>query len=432
MNIPTNAPPFDTPNPSLFRGDCVVSCALPTANARMITDRSLGIHGKLHAIPTQQGIQPIDKNTLVSQNLDYVARRVARFALQEVSRSILRDMVERNGKMTYVHQVRNCLRARITKKKGVTLFYNVEREQANFGNLQRCYSVWNCPICSMTITEGRRTELQKGLANWTEEGGHAYLVTFTNSHHKGDDLDQLLVGQKKAFVKFWQKRKVTEMLKGLGYKGRTVTTEVTWGEKNGWHPHYHMIFFFDHEIDPNGIESFLALHWQDACIKAGLKAPDLIHGVDVRNGTYAAKYVSKWGLENEVTKGHLKKGLNGSLTPFDLLRGASTNNHYKTLFKQFADVFKGKQQLVWSKGLKELLGIKKVTDEEIIEETEKTSIEVRELPLKIWDLILKYEKRAYVLDLVEQDYKNGTTLLNDFVMSLAHLYAGELIQNMQH
>ena len=73
------------------------------------------------------------------------------------------------------------------------------------------------------------------------------------------------------------------------------------------------------------------------------------------------------------------------------MRGASTNNHYKTLFKEFADVFKGKQQLVWSKGLKELLGIKQVTDEELIEETEKTSIEIRELPLKIWDLILKYE-----------------------------------------
>ena len=221
------------------------------------------------------------------------------------------------------------------------------------------------------------------------------------------------------------------MLKRLGYKGRTVTTEVTYGEGNGWHPHYHMIFFFDHEINSQGLQTELAFQWQDACIKAGLKAPDLIHGVDVQNGTYAAKYVTKWGLEHEVTKGHLKKGLNGSLTPFDLLRGASTNNHYKTLFKQFADVFKGKQQLVWSKGLKELLGIKKVTDEEIIEETEKTSIEVRELPLKIWDLILKYEKRAYVLELVEKDYKNGTSLLNDFVMGLAHLYAGELIKNMQ-
>ena len=55
-----------------------------------------------------------------------------------------------------------------------------------------------------------------------------YLVTFTNSHHKGDDLGDLLQGQKKGFVKFWQKRKVTEMLKRLGYQGRIVATEVTW------------------------------------------------------------------------------------------------------------------------------------------------------------------------------------------------------------
>ena len=60
--------------------------------------------------------------------MEYATRRIERYALQEVARSILREMVERNGKMTYVHQVRNCLRAKITKKKGVTLFYNVERE----------------------------------------------------------------------------------------------------------------------------------------------------------------------------------------------------------------------------------------------------------------------------------------------------------------
>ena len=54
------------------------------------------------------------------------------------------------------------------------------------------------------------------------------------------------------------------------------------------------------------MQTELAFQWQDACIKAGAKAPDLIHGVDVRNGTYAAKYVSKWGLEEEVTRDILK------------------------------------------------------------------------------------------------------------------------------
>ena len=89
---------------------------------------------------------------------------------------------------------------------------------------------------------GQTGRVKKGLANWIDAGGHAYLVTFTNSHHKGDNLGDLLQGQKKAFVKFWEKRKVKEMLKRLGYNGRIVATEVTWGQDNGWHPHYHMIF----------------------------------------------------------------------------------------------------------------------------------------------------------------------------------------------
>ena len=168
------ANPQKTP---LFRANCVVACAPPTANAHAICDSSTGIHGKLHVMPTGHCLQ---QNSL-PLSIEYAARRIERYALQEVARSILREMVDKNGKTTYVHQVRNCLRARISKKKGVSLFYNVEREQANFGNLQRCSSVWNCPICSMTITEGRRTELKQGLSNWTQAGGHAYLATFTNS-----------------------------------------------------------------------------------------------------------------------------------------------------------------------------------------------------------------------------------------------------------
>ena len=169
--------------------------ACRSGHRRPVCDsQPLGIHGKLHVMPTGHGLQ---QNGL-PLGIEYAARRIERYALQEVARSILREMVDKNGKTTYVHQVRNCLRARISKKKGVTLFYNVEREQANFGNLQRCYSVWNCPVCSMTITEGRRTELQQGLTNWTQAGGHAYLATFTNSHHRGDGLDGLIQGQKKG------------------------------------------------------------------------------------------------------------------------------------------------------------------------------------------------------------------------------------------
>ena len=59
----------------------------------------------------------------------------------------------------------------------------------------------------MTITEGRRAELKKGLANWIDTGGHAYLVTFTNSHHRGDGLESLLKGKKRRLLNFGKSAK---------------------------------------------------------------------------------------------------------------------------------------------------------------------------------------------------------------------------------
>ena len=39
------------------------------------------------------------------------------------------------------------------------------------------------------------------------------------------------------------------------------------------------------------------------------------HGLDLADGTYADQYIGKWGVEHEMTKGHIKKGKEGGLTP---------------------------------------------------------------------------------------------------------------------
>lgn len=381
---------------------------------------SLGIYTKLHAIPENKGLKPV-----YARSLNEIVRRVKNYVLQDKARQILTQKVQRGDKWAYVHRVNYCLRLRINKDEGVKLFYNKERQKAQYGNLQRCCSVWNCPVCASAITEGRRVELKQGLDTWTSKGGHCYLVTFTNRHYSGMNLASLLNGQKKAFVKFWQKRKVNEMLAKLGYVGRIVATEVTYGN-SGWHPHYHMIFFFKQEINQQALQSFLAVEWQDVSVKVGLPAPTIKHGVDVRDGTYAAQYVGKWGLDHELTKGHVKTGLNGSLTPFDLLRVSNGSDNYAELFREFADAFKGKQQLHWSNGLKDLLGIEQKSDDEIIADTEKKSDFVRELSADIWRLVLIYDARAKVLELVEQDYLDNGDRLDRLILGLAEKYVNEM------
>ncbi len=387
--------------------------------------------GNIRKSQVSVGIKGLEPNSYNS-----VIARVERFALQDMACDILPLNSKKSSGKPIKHNIKTCLKCRITKTKGVTVFYNEKRKKAQYGNLQLCKSVWDCPVCSMRISEGRGAELRQGINNWKKKGGSVYLVTFTNRHHFGDVLDDLLGGQKNALINFWQKNKIKDTLKVLGYKGRITATEVTYSSANGWHPHYHMLFFFEQPINEKSLKYFLATEWQKSCIRVGLKEPSIKRGVDVRDGMSADEYVSKfgkdqkWGLDKEVTKWHSKKGFNDSFTPWDFLRMAINEpNNYKwrKLFREYADCFHGRRQLSWSPNLSKLLGVKVAKDEELAEQKDNESIEIKELSLQIWDLIKRSKKRAEFLHAVELDYIDGTNRANDLIMKLAKAYIKKVI-----
>lgn len=387
------------------------------------TGSDLGNYTISHAFRCGGGFE---KNTPV---YDSVLARTQRYALQDIASSILTEKETRINKKdgssyeTLVHRVGYCCKQRRDASKSIFVRYNEKRNKAHFDNLQRCGGIWTCAVCAHQITEGRRDELKIAMDNARAKGWFVYMVTFTNRHHVGDSLRDLLQGQEKAFKKMWARREqVQGVLKKLGYVGRIRATEVTYGD-NGWHPHYHILFFFDHEINVQGLQSLFAYEWQRACIKSGMKAPSLDRGVDVKKGkavdSALGDYLAKWGLEHEMTKGHTKKGKKNGLTPFDLLRQSVDNPKYRALFKQFADVFKGQRQLYWSDGLKALLSVANLTDEELAQETEKESIEIQEVATQIWRLILRYKFRGQYLRACELDYLDGGSRVYDLVMGYA-------------
>ena len=220
------------------------------------------------------------------------------------------------------------------------------------------------------------------------------------------------------------------MFKSLEKVGHITATEVTHGV-NGWHPHYHILLFFTKPIDTKDLRGFLAKCWQNCCDKSGLKIPSLEHGCDLRDGKYADKYVSKWGLADEVTKGHIKKGKEGSATPWDLLRqseeGCKKAGH---LFQVFSDAFKGKRQLSWSKGLKSLLRVDVREDEELAQVTDKDSVAVDILAMELWRLILRYKSRADYLKAKEHDVKFGSKRADNLIMVLAERYTKDYVHEM--
>lgn len=363
----------------------------------------LGIITKTHSNPD---IIDFDKIKLI---------RLTRYALQDIARDLLSK-----------ERVSFCLRRRISKDTGVKVMFNPVRQKAHYANLIRCGSVWHCPICTAQISEKRRNELKIAMKNFQKKkGGLVYLLTLTNPHYTFTNLKQMLLGQRKALKYLWSDRKGYELFKSLGKFGHVIATEVTYSDNNGFHPHFHILLFMTKKIDSE-VKLILAENWQNCCKKAGLLVPSFEHGVDLRDGKYADNYVSKWGLEDEMTKGHTKKGRENSMTPFDLLKQSVECPEYGRLFQLYAHAFKGERQLNWSRGLKKELGIFDQTDEELSTETEKESVEVRELEIQLWHLISKYKYRAEFLQCVEDDLKNSTETANALVMRLAEFEASEI------
>lgn len=331
-----------------------------------------------------------------------MAARVQRFALQSVARQLLPE--SRTAK---------CLRWR-AHKQDVKVWKAVEHGTAHYSGLQTCASVWACPVCAAKIAERRRAEVLAAMTTHQVRGGNVHLLTLTVPHQRGDDLVQLLALQAKALKRFWDDRQVKAVFADMGNIGQIRATEVTHGRRsarnNGWHPHYHVLLFTGSGVDLGRFDKAqrrdwevrLYLVWARVCEAVGLGVPSIAHGLKLDPGDKASQYVAKWGLEHELTYGHIKKGKAGGETPFDLLRSVLADQDDKqaaALFREYAQAFKGKRQLHWSHGLKAQLAIEEATDEEVVERLEEGAELLGQLTPDQWRDVLKVEARATVLEI---------------------------------
>lgn len=319
--------------------------------------------------------------------------RAERYALKSVVNRLLPS--ERVAKC---HRVRlPACRAKVLK--------DIEHQKAFFSGVQVCASVWGCPVCSSKISERRRVDLGGAIMLARMKGIQVYMLTLTVPHGLGDDLGKILDSIHVAWKKTTQGKIGQTIKKSLGIIGTIKALEVTHGD-NGFHPHFHVLLFVkSNEVTCNQIEETYYRHWSRFCVQLGLGEPSREHGVKCGDGSYAAAYASKWGLESEMTKSHLKQGKN-SLSPFDFLRRVLAGENrpkYENLFKVYYENFKGRRQLYWSNGLRKLLGlVEEKTDEELAAEIEETAVLVCELTDDQWRLIARTNSQAELLHLAER------------------------------
>lgn len=361
---------------------------------------SLGTAAKFQATSNHAGFKPgvvstIDHETGEISTVgpsglsvrDAAECRLERFALQSVVRDLLPN--SRTAK---------CLRWR-QKDKTVQVWKSNQYQRAHYKGLQTCASVWCCPVCAAKISERRRAELEALISAHQATGGVVLLVTRTFPHQRADILADLLDQLAKADASYKAHRDYKTLAKSFGLVGSVRAVEVTYGA-NGWHPHVHELLFLSVPVVLDDLEDDLFRIWQAAAVRAGFPSPSRAHGLQLQDGSNAAKYASKWGLESELTQWHRKRGKVDSQTPFDLLRQVfdTQDKQAAALFREYADSFHGRHQLQFSRGLKKLYAIAEVSDDELANRQDDDAVLLGSFTPDQWRLVCQTGQRGSLLE----------------------------------
>jgi len=323
-----------------------------------------------------------------------------KYWLQSCARELLPD-----------ERVSHCLRYHAPNKTTVEVHKARESKTAFYKGLQVCGSVWQCPVCASRISEERKRELLAGIQAWH---GSMVMVTYTLSHHKGMKLFDIVNAELEAYRALKSGGAFQSLQKEYYWDGSVRTIEITHGE-NGWHPHIHELVFVSNgktkildSVFTGGLKSSIFRLWKKALNHRNYGA-DYTHGLDVTTAKdTVADYIAKWGKEpinpewsvsSEITKQPVKQARKGGKTPTAILfdYGEGVQGMGK-LWREYAYAMKGRNQLVWSRGMRDKLGIgKEKTDGEIAADVPADSILLASLNRDQWKIILKGDFRSDVL-----------------------------------
>lgn len=288
--------------------------------------------------------------------------------------------------------------------------------RAEFLNLLRCGSVWDCPVCARKVSGKRARIVLQGMEQAKAEGLRVDLLTLTVPHSLFQPCKQVLSGLIKARTHFKNSRAYKAYKLEAGWVGEIWASEVTLG-RNGWHPHCHGLVFAEKSF----LED-LRGQWTASVKHVGLGVVNT-HGYRVdmsRDGDAAAQYVSKWGLESELTRADLKKSRFGGRTPFALLADyGKGDKEAGERFCEYSDAFHGRPQLLWTDGLKARFGVVDNTDQELAEqseiEAEPGQVEDWVLDQAGWMLVLGANMRGELLKFAGMHGQAGVDALVAFL-----------------
>lgn len=329
-----------------------------------------------------------------------------------------------------------CLRRPVPGAPGVELWRDPKHQAAHYKQLQVCGSVWMCAVCAARISEVRRQELSAAISAHT---GQIVFITLTLQHTAADALPELLEALQEAARKMRQARRWRELQERYGFEfgvrrkdrwevrkriGTVRSLEITFGD-HGFHPHQHILAFLRGGVDVEAFTRELRELWLSSVAKVGRFASPTwgisVEHTDAQIADYVAKFgrEPKWTAAHEMAKSSSKAARGHGYSMPELLELYIAGDvDAGQRWRQFALAFKGRQQLVWSDGLRAALlpaDDQELSDEEIVTAPVEEAIFLARLDLAAWRVVLAHDAR---FELLQAASSGDLGVIRDFLLSL--------------
>ena len=246
-----------------------------------------------------------------------------------------------------------------------------------FNGIETCGSSTACLRCGAKVRAERGCQCGEVIRLHLANGGYALLLTLTMSHDNQESAGQSLDDAINAWSSMVETRNWKKTMAWLDLEGWIRSTETTWSETNGFHPHHHVPILVNRPVGlnedyPEELEEIRREFdeaWFTAVSKLGRDVhPDI--GVDlvpIRDEEGIGAYVSK--IEFEVAREDLKTGRGESRSTWQIgVDAAEGCERSAALWAEYVEAIKGRRWMSTSKGLWKKFGISVRSDEEIAED----------------------------------------------------------------
>jgi Replication protein len=201
----------------------------------------------------------------------------------------------------------------------------------------------------------------RGGLGGTAEGGGCGLVTLTLRHHAGHALTDSWGALRHAWSRITSGRAWVREQERFGITGWIAAVEVTHSDRNGFHPHLHVVVCFDTPVS-DLLLAELGGRWfarfERALVRRGFTALEFQGGLDTRTVSADSSgalgvYLSKLALE--VSGGTTKTARRqSSRTMWQVLRDGLDTGLADDLdtWAEYQRASHGRKQVTFSRGLR--------------------------------------------------------------------------------